>query len=295
MRISKNYDKYLKTEFRSWYEYIEYCEGTKKGANAKFTGRRSSHENDNASWRGCASLEVAIDLAKNGWAEGAKKANDISNALFTQVSSLVDRPKKYYDTEGYSWDMGRVLGGDPECWMRRKHNIQEQKGKRVLKIVFNCTQSAGVDAATLIAKGAVIGALVRLLELSGTRVELWSLPICTEAGWGGDSKKYAGYECKVLVKRADQRLDVDRMAFAIGHPASLRYMGFAAAECTPDAMECISSDYGMPSDPTKEHHGDIYIGSSFLGEPSWKDMESTKEWVMAELAKQGVKLKTKER
>lgn len=229
-------------------------------------------------------FEGAIKLAREGWAEGADVVKKLSSRLFDRVATMVDREYPVYDVEGHGIDVARYLDGEPECWMRMETRVTEGSGRRIYRLVFNMTASAGVSAATMLAKGSAVVALSELLEFAGHGVEI----TCALINSGVTSQF-------VRIKDADQPLDINRIAFAIAHPAMFRRLGFSLLEhldaATRQKLGITSyGGYGRVAEAVKEDRGDIYIGGSVWGEPQWESMEAAEAWVIKSLGEQGIQL-----
>lgn len=254
--------------FPSWGELLAFVE-----ANAG-KGQGSSTCRDDASWYGTSSITEALSVARDGWPEGEALAKDLCTKILDKVTSLVEVEHVNYDVEGIGLDVAAFLNGEPECWQRFERKTEEREGLKQIRVVMDVTVSGGLSTGVIIARGAAVAALVQSLEFAGSRVQLEVLPLCNGPRW----------ESRVLVKAADQDLDMSRVIFALAHPSMLRRIGFATQEGCPSRDN--NSGYGPCSD--SEDKGDIYIGSAMLGRTQWRDFDSSYEWVMGEMRKQGV-------
>lgn len=274
-------DKNKQETFDCWSEFIEHCK------NVPNCGYEDSSHRESLHFTGTQTFEDAVKLAEfGGWKEGEDKAKGLAASLENKVTSLIERPIFVNDIAGMSIDMGAYVMGAPDCWIAREQRFAEDHGTKILRVVVNCTASAGVSKEVMIARGAAAAALVQALEWGGNRVELWVLPI---ACLGNRSHEVATYESRVLIKRADQDLDLGRVIFAMAHPSTLRRFGFAAVEKNRVVAESLGSWYGMPHD-TQFDKGDIYITRGMLGEPQWENVEDTIRWILNNLKEQGIKL-----
>ena len=283
-------------EFASWGEYIDALkERTDKCPQLRKEAVRSKHGSCGPlffdakdSWRhftGTDSFKEALGLATDGWPEGLDKARKLANPLFEKVSHLIERVEPVYDIEGGALDIGRYHDNDPEMFCRFDNVIAEAAGNRVIRLLVNVGASYGISNETIMSKGATIASLVELLELVGNRVELTVIP------FAGDQRN--GFKCwtKVIIKQAEQPLDLGIVAFAMAHPSSLRRLSFAWLNTLPDQhYERVMHAYGAPVDV--EHAGyDVYIQKSHLNETQWANPESATAWILQSLKEQGVSLK----
>lgn len=271
--------------FYSWGECID---AAKNGA-AKTPSYNSSQEVSSSPnpWEGTKTFGEAMELATNGWTAGEETIGKISAKVLAKVTSLIQRDEVVYDVEGIGLDVAEYLNGVPECWQRFESHMAEGEGIKHIRLVYNATASAGIEPNIMAARGAAVAALVQALEYAGARVEVWAIPIAIRCGWGG-SGKGPDFEARVLVKAADQDLDMSRVAYALAQPSMLRRIGFALLEGHEGAMKAAGYSYGHPA--TTLDKGDVYIDSARLGEAQWTKEESAVQWVLAELQKQGIQL-----
>lgn len=274
----------LSRYFDTWGDYLDYCE------HAPRDDRRLSPDNPSTGegsyqrkFSGVSSFKEAMNLALTGWEEGANRSKKLADPLFDRVSSLIEKPEIVYDVTGMQIDIGRYMDNEPECWQRYEYKIDQGDGTRIIKMFYNVSASAGITKEVIEAKGAVASVMIELLEYAGNRVELY----VGDAGVGGNYK----FENYVLLKKADQPLDMPRIAFAVSHPAMLRRLGFACIERIPlEWWNSFQYGYGHPEEMTQKDEYDIYIGKSMLGAPQWTNEHEAQLWVIEQLKKQGIHL-----
>lgn len=284
--------------FDTWGEFLEFVEGPAVEGQRVFENSQGEERfSYNGGWFKTQNFAEATALAHNGWSDGVEKCKAIAQPLIDRLSIMIERPEIRYDVcPGIDYDMGLVVTGDPEHWMSYEYQTVEGEGNRLVRITFDCTVSSGISAEIIQAKGAVLAALVELLELGGNRVEVVCLPIRTGHGYAYEPKheNYTAY-ASVVVKRFEQPLDMNRLMFAFAHPSMLRRIGFRFAENCPVAVQnAMGASYGscikeQPTEP--ETRCDIFIGSSIYGDPVWTNTESTQKWLLSNLKKQGIILK----
>lgn len=185
------------------------------------------HLSGSEPWHGTNTFEEAVEIARRGWPEGAAKALELRAEVESAVRDLINaRSTTYsYDVAGEYVDIGRHLSGEPECF-----GIEVADGssvsRPVVKIVANLAASGSVSTKSLFVRGAAIVAAIDILEALGRRVEVWVAHGSTKSRSGSGRV----HETHALVKSADQPLDVDRLGFAIAHPACLRRLCFSVME-----------------------------------------------------------------
>jgi hypothetical protein len=136
----------------------------------------------------------------------------------------------------------------------------------------------------------VIASLIELLEFAGNRVEL---TITDAAALRSTIVQSTIVQPRIIVKAADQPLNLDRVVFALAHPGSLRRLGFAWQDRLPDDIyQYLDSGRGGVVDLTEEEQAeyDLYIGGSLLGAAQWTNDKSAESWVLQQLKQQGVEL-----
>ena len=268
-------DKCIRREYDSWGDFVEHC------ASPCDHTDRASTRNDPA-FRGVPDAEAAYTLARDGWTEGTKRARRLSDPLVEVISSRIERVEPTYVLEGTgALDIGRYLDGEPECWVRFTPELVDGPGTKHLTVLYNGTVSAGVDKEVIAAKGAVMAALVELLEMAGHRVQILL----------GHSTERMGNRAEILVpvKSYDQPLDIDRLTFALAHPACLRVLAFSCWEhMTPQWRERMnvgqSGGYGHPV--TLQDKADITIPAENVSTP-----DAARAWILRQLAAHNITLR----
>lgn len=276
-----------KIVFESWGEFLDRCAN---GKCALTEGKRRSRADGEYSWFGTHDFKDAMDLAVNGWEEGANMATKIAEPMFTHISSMIEKQEIVYDVEGQGLDIGRYLDGEPEHWQRIEIEEGQGPGHKIIKIVLNICVSSGIEARVIRQKGAAIQALVNLLEFAGHRCEVWTM---AAVRGGGETR-----EVWMLLKRASENVDASRLAFGLAHPSMFRRMIFALWETMGDVERLQQfgipeRGYGSVAKAVSEK-GDIYLGGSQYGRDEFESDGATEEWIIEQLKAHGVHLKKKE-
>lgn len=277
--------------FPSWGAFLDVAGKRPRtyGASRRTTERGFS---------GTPDFPSALALARDGWPEGRANVDKVSAELFNFISNDIQRENISFDVHGDFIDVARFVDNEPECWGVFETVKARGEGVKLVRVLFNITASAGVSAKAMVAKGAVVTALVQLLEFAGHRVEL---TVCE--GTKGD--KGGQFVTRILVKEFDQNLDLGRVAFAMAHPSMLRRLWFSLAENLVDRegygeefqreME-VGMGYGSPID-VKAEEGEIYVGASSTekgtatAEINWTNPKAARDWILEKLREQGVAIK----
>ncbi len=288
-------------QYDSYSEFIESCDKCPtRNENDGFSGSAGFSGIDYA---------TAYDYASNGW----KTGRDIVklNLDKLDISAKVKKPELFFDVTGdYGFDMGLVMAGEPENVVSQRDSQEylDKKNGPCLRMLVNTVISSGIEQEIIFHRGAAIVALVDALEASGRRVEIDM--ICSASFFAQSeflaAKKYGGKNQKALpyrtlthampLKRMDEVLQIDQMAFAIGHPAIERRFNFIVLEQFRDfngqdvwSNNGYHTSYGAPIDVDATGY-DIYFPKLYYGEDQWSTLEKTYEWIHQQLKAWGVKL-----
>lgn len=244
-------------------------------ASRETTGEYGRH-----SWDLGAGFDGAIELARDGWAEGKEMMEEIAAQFTASTASASVRQDVTYDVTGEWCDAGRLISGEPECMGQMHDTDLAGHGSKVVRVLVNLSASCGISAQQMCKRGAAALALVDCLEQAGRSVEV--VVTCPSRG------DYVG-EWIIPVKRAGEMLDLDRAAFVLAHPAFFRRFLFSALEHeSKEDREAIGLwNYGMPCNSSEaDKTADVVVPHML-----WDgDSKETLRWVFAELRKQGVEV-----
>jgi len=229
---------------------------------------------------GCASFSDAVRLAWQGWPEGREHLRPIRDALLHKIAPAIIVDDVAWGTEGLDYDIGRVMSGEPECWLQPAP--RRRPDPRTVAIINNLSVSHDIDPAIMIARGAALVALIELLEFANVRCDVSIAMSSTR------------FSALARVKPAAQPLDVGRMIFALAHPACFRRLGFGLKEQRPDVLQLIGKNYGRPMPFTRAPAGAMVVQHGMSGDPHWQDTEAVRRWVRTQLAAQGVLFRDEE-
>jgi len=249
------------------------------------SSRRSGRGGRGDDWGGTDSWEEAYGYGINGWDEGVTKMRKVLKCVKTDRHLFPsDEECEEYDVYGDEVDMGRYMGGEPECMVTQRV-VETQDGSHI-KISVNCVASWTVATKSIIARGTAVCALVSKLEEEGYTTELIAYEFCNGAYGNGHQSLI-----EVPVKRPEDYLNEERVAMALGSSAMLRRGFFAINERMPEGLfdMCYGGGYGSVSNPSKDQlalMGYTYNMNAINnrgrdGEPAWKDAKPAEiaEWV----------------
>lgn len=243
---------------------------------------------DRQIFTGTATFADACELALSGWPEGREKAKRFTSMFVERVSGVVKQPEIFWDVTGDSFDIGRVLSGEPESWMTLVDSAIEREtiSPRFCKIVMNMWASASMSAETLIRRGAAIAAVVVILENHGVRC---TVELTCQVG-DNVNEKGEPHETWIHIKDADEPLQLDGLIFATAHPSTFRRLQFGL-QCS-EPSDAIYNRYAFNvggarnGEARDEDKGDIYLGAMY-GSTGWSEAECIK-WITESLKAQGL-------
>lgn len=193
-------------------------------------------------WTGTRDLQHALDMARDGWQDGAQAIGKALDSLPPGVEAL---PDWQLDGPGAFPCIPAFLSGEPECMWKLEDN---RRTAHRLSLLVPHSYSAGVSTNQAMQYAKAIAALVRSIEASGIDVAVYSV----SSGQNGytDQKKDCLYA--VVVREFGEPLDLAKIAFAF-HPSMLRRLGFCWREATKDAAECGLAREGYASPQRLTH------------------------------------------
>lgn len=210
------------------------------------------------SWRGGASPDQALELARMGWT--AKVAETLTIAQ--QAVETIERDHEVpvflptYDFSGVEVDVSRFLDDEPECMIDYPLTPIVKAG-RIITLCASVVFSGIIDQKHIVKRGQAVAALAMALADCGYGFEIWA-----DFSIEGHSSFVRN---RVLVKGAHDLLDPAKILFALAHPAMSRTLMFASSHGAPVDMkrDCTigqGQGYGMPTDARHDlPEGTIYL------------------------------------
>ncbi len=248
-------------------------------------------DRDRTRWAG-GTWQQAVALARTGWKEGADRVRRLSDGYTAAITNLVDKTVYYYDVSGSYVDVARYVEGEPEHFWEFATERVQQAGTRIHRIIVQGGYSSVTEEDTIYRRGAAITALVDVLETVGIRTEIQLVATAR----GNQAKGW--FEYRVPVKEADEPLDIDRVAYFLAHPSSLRRLGFACDErFLPESEHgCYgiraNGTYGWARDTpdTVYRSSGLYVGEN-NGQDAWRYDKQAVAWIISQLQALGIEVK----
>lgn len=191
----------------------------------------------------------ALRMAREGWREGAERARPLLDRV--KVARPTKRALVRYDVAGAVPNVPRYLAGNPLNMRTFQRSATSQRP--VITIVASTAAPWFIEAETFEGLAVAAMAIVDRLEDSGFRVEIIAgRRESSETGnnaarKGTGENNKLGYRSEMFfrLKAADDAMDLDRIAFGIGHPAVHRRILFAAGGMHPDYKASLGGGQGF--------------------------------------------------
>ena len=261
--VSGNTKKHIRVKHDDFDSYLDYVFNTPVKAG---NGRDSKNADATERWDFGVGWDGAVELASKGWEQGVKNMNKYRELV--DVPEHTDRGmhmRSFNDLSGDEVDVGLYLSGEPECMTDYRLQLTPSYGK-VANIVVNLSTSCSVSAKTMSLRGSAACILIDALEGAGVRCEVTLVTLCCQH-----------ITSEVVVKKPDEHMEPDRMAFMLAHPATFRRFGFKEMETFDGKVGQLTRNrtYGRPRNlPEKEREADgtIYFDCQYGGYHSEKEM-----------------------
>ena len=254
--VSGTVNKKLRVRHNNFDEYLKYVSNTPR---LNGNGNDSTSYTARDSWDLGAGWDGAMELSRRGWPEGLKAMNKARRLVdIPEHSDQGMQMKPFNAVAGDEVDVGLHLSGEPECMIDYHLQLTPSYGK-VAKIIVNASASGSVNAKVMRYRGTAACILIDCLESAGVRCEVILLAFCS-----------GELTSEVLIKKPDEHVEPDRMAFMLAHPAVMRRFGFKEAETHGGEIgkTTKTGTYGYPRDlpvSETEEEGTIYFDRYYSG------------------------------
>jgi len=219
--------KSLEYVFDNWTDFVDTAEGRVATRGNSECSSRKWGSGGSGSFYTSDTFEDSIKLARNGWPEGTKRIAGYLEKLQGILPAKQFKKELAYSMVGPGTvDIGRFMIGHPECVVAWQDVDDDQGNGPIVSITYNLGTSGSIGKDTMFQRGAMIAALIDLLERANRRCELTLIA----------NHPRNGYEVryKVMVKRANDPLDIERIAYALCNGDCYRRLGFSLLEGAPE-------------------------------------------------------------
>lgn len=274
--------KYTNLEGLHLYEFDSFAEYLDRAADPVYKNPQTYYHS------GWPSLDWHQQLyyAKNGWADVIKDIDEWRNLVVTEISSRLPKPEIMYDKIGMFWDVGRVVEGDPDCWIYEEPTPEfDRPGKgNIVRFVINTASSCMVRTAFHTRRCGVILALAQLLERQGFFIQ-FEITTAIQVG-------YKKVEFRTVAKQASEVFNIAALAYWSSSYMEHR-IDFAICETVPQCIRVSSKGDGSTKygSPIGTHDGgDICFDRGHSGDCDWGNDKQAKDYIIKQLEKQGIVL-----
>lgn len=195
-------------------------------------------------------VEYTIDLLERN----ERRAREITGLFLrhrdNELTRLIAEPAGQYDVIGQSFDIGRILSGDPECMVNYYQNVSEKS--KYLEIIFNVAMPKWVAVGEtdfvlshLFAYYSPMLDLIDQWEQNGTRcriiVDISSKPYRVQ-----DPFLYASF----VLKEYEDIMDMELFCkvFMTHEMTNLGFPHIMMSECVAPDRRGVMSSYSAPAD-----------------------------------------------
>ncbi len=213
---------------------LAYIDETKSAWRCKASTDNEASER----WDLSTGWRKAVSMARDGWNEGRKEME----VRLASIPARGSMARDAFDIAGGYCNVGRYIAERPDCMVTKKRDAERSK-RPVISLAVNIYPNCQQRAECIANYGLAVAYMVEALERAGQRVEVLA---CAAAE--GDTREGASFSVGWTVKEAHEYLNIADLAFSVGHPASVRRIGFALMERTPVEL----GGHGYPRDITLE-------------------------------------------
>lgn len=214
MKLYQDKDKIV---FDSWGSYLDSIEEKPLNSRALNTTACRPGKRD---WNGnTEDLGDALTLARTGWTDPLLIVDRFIDRIEKTVDTEITQTafEAVYGVSGAEVDVALYLSGEPEC-MIESTPIRVSRHGRAVRLVVGASMLAEVKPEAFQLRGAAVVALADILAKAQHPLEVW---------WHNSAEDRRGtFTQLVKVQAATDPLDIPRLLFAFGHPASNRRIGF---------------------------------------------------------------------
>lgn len=183
-------------------------------------GESDCWTSENEDFFGTKTFDQAVKMIEDGWKEGSDQIEDITR----KISLRYPQRKKaiQYGIFGSVPDVARAVSGNP--LNMKIVDLTKASRRSIVTLISNMSVAYYVGKDYFINRASVMAALIDIIESKGYACEV----ICygaTGGGWASSSK--GTVLTAIRLKDSNQPLDLNRIAFGIGHPAMFRRLMFA--------------------------------------------------------------------
>ena len=231
--------KEIKYSFRNINQFVNFINEAPTSKHFK-NHDLSSQETGNADWYGTETYTQAQEQLKYGWNEGFEKFVKLKKKFTATLSEYMKvNPKPTNDVVGVVPNVARYVMGHPQ-------NMINYPKREVVQPVINIYNGiqyhSGVKIDEIMRKGAIVLAIIDLLEKKGYRVNLYSYSV--------DVKSGDMLISEIKLKDAKEPLNIKKLYYPLVSPSFLRRQSFRLTEVAETNVS-FTWGYGRPLDKSE--------------------------------------------
>jgi hypothetical protein len=225
---------YYRNHFESLGDFLKASQ--QPSLSSADSSKREGREGEE--FTGVRTFADAVKMAERGWPEGRAK---LMTAMAAAQSTPSFTPSIVMDVAGAYPIAALAAAGDP-CSMVDLAPV-EDRVRPIVRLLIQRAGSSAYSTDEFMSYGAAIMSYIEGLEGAGFRCEI---TVCFASDLQSD-----GDQCTtVLVKRAEEPIELDRMAFVMVHPAFFRRICFAVYEAIEGLSHVLNKHgYGYSRNP----------------------------------------------
>ena len=272
----------------SWDEFVERATIPGKDGDEE-TCASLVQSNRHTEWTQSESFDHAVDmLIKTGWPEGMRRVIEVAQTIpFEGCKTL--RSEAQWSECGDECDVDRFLTGEPEHMICYQAQNVDEVGK-IYRITLDPCVSQDVHTDSIFARGVVALSLYNKIVEAGGSCEVVIAASHAKSHRSGSARSVITFP----VCSSDKPMSVDRLAFALCHPAFFRRIIFRLWETQYNATQrerfqvIRGKGYGhVESLKTTAKDGEFVIGTQ-NGQDAWPTDPKRLAKVVTQLLNEGI-------
>jgi hypothetical protein len=230
------------------YVFDSVASFARQAEDTSHKATHSSSKSEDDDWAG-GSFKQATDMIDTGWPEGREKMGASLAEVSTTPTMMASLAM---DVAGAYPIAALAAAGDP-CAMVDLQPI-EDRVRPIVRLVVGRVASALYSAKEFMNYGVAVLSYVEGLEAAGFRVEI-------EANMACMMDNRIKVDCRVTLKKAEEPIEMDKLAYALAHPTFLRRICFRVWESIPEIDAILGWGYGSPRslEPCEIEHNQIVL------------------------------------
>lgn len=214
----------IKKFFKSYWSSPEVFAAHIETLDKKQAWHKSGWDEERSSkWNGTKNMAEAIEIARTGWKAGLEKATRLLGKIMAS-HPLQKKPKKY-GIAGTHPNVPRAIAGDP----MNMHLPDPRKASRrpVITLLSDIGANWTHSGEELVNRAAVVAALVDHIEAAGYACDVIAFSGSLGGGMFDDGDSHFASVIAIQLKNSAQPVDIQRLAFGLGHSSMFRRLVFA--------------------------------------------------------------------